>query len=82
MVEGILQGKSIYRAALGAGYSPSTAAATIYHSGTAKRRAAVAKRQQEALDKAGIHTDIIVGQLVEIAAASIGDVLEKAVASI
>src|SRR5712691_4839977 len=80
MVEGMLQGKSMHRAALEAGYSPSTAAATIYRNGggTAKRiKAAVAKRQQEALEKAGIHTDIIVGQLVEIAGASVGDVLEK-----
>lgn len=74
--EGIAQGKSAHRAALDAGYSPSTAKTMIYKPLENSRiLEAVERRKAQAMKRAQIHTDVIVGSLAEIATASLGDVL-------
>lgn len=76
-VEGILEGKPMMTAAIEAGYSPVYAKSHLYHSETAKWiHDEVERRQREAMKKAAVHTDVIVGHLVEIATASISDVLD------
>ncbi len=76
--EGVAQGKSLHRAALDAGYAPSTAKSLPYNSQENTRiQQAIERRKAEALRRAQIHTDMIVGSLAEIATASLGDVLDE-----
>lgn len=76
--EGVAQGKSLHRAALDAGYAPSTAKSLPYNSQENTRiREAVERRKAEAMRRAQVHTDVIVGSLVEIATSSLGDVLDE-----
>lgn len=76
--EGVAQGKSLHRAALDAGYAPSTAKSLPYNPQENTRiLAAVEKRKAVAMRRAQMHTDVIVGSLAEIATASLGDVLDE-----
>jgi len=77
-IEGVAQGKSLYKAALDAGYAPTTAKVNIYKPLENTRiLEAVEKRRGEALRNAQIDTAVIVGSLAEIATASLGDVLDE-----
>jgi phage terminase small subunit len=78
LVEGVLQGKSVHKAALDAGYAPTTAKSLPYNSQENTRiMEAIERRREAAMRRAQIHTDVIVGSLVEIAGASLGDVLDE-----
>lgn len=62
-----------------AGWEQSPDAAAVTASRLLSRddiRARVEERRQEALRRAGMETDVIIGALAEIATASVGDVLE------
>ncbi len=77
-VEGVTQGKSLHKAALDAGYAPTTAKVNMYKPLENTRiLEAVGKRKAEALRSAQIDTAVIVGSLAEIATASLGDVLDE-----
>lgn len=75
-VRNILAGQSFKEAGINAGYSKSYMSSPIYKTGTADWiKEQVARRHREAAEKAGVHTDVIVGHLVEIMSASIADVM-------
>jgi phage terminase small subunit len=75
-VEGVVQGKSLHKAALDAGYSPHTAKCMPYKTQeNARILEAVDRRREEAMKRANVHTDVIVGHLVEIMEASPADIL-------
>lgn len=77
-VKHMLEGDNFQTAAVKAGYSKGYAESNIYATFTYEWvKKEVAKRQQRALDKAGVHTDTLVGMLVEIASASPADVLTE-----
>jgi phage terminase small subunit len=76
--EGVAQGKSLHRAALDAGYAPSTAKSLPYNSQeNARLSELIEKRRSELMRRAQIHTDEIVGSLAEIATASMADVVPE-----
>jgi phage terminase small subunit len=76
--EGVKQGKSLHRAALDAGYAPSTAKSLPYNSQENTRiLELIQQRRAELIKRAQIHTDEIVGSLAEIATASMADVVPE-----
>jgi phage terminase small subunit len=78
LVEGVLRGKSVHKAALDAGYAPSTAKSLPYNSQENTRIVeAIERRRDAAMRRAQIHTDVIIGSLAEISTASLGDVLDE-----
>lgn len=75
-VENILKGQTFEDAGKAAGYSASYMRSPIHRMGTAKWiKEEVARRQRAAMERAGVHTDVIVGNLVEIMEASIADIM-------
>jgi phage terminase small subunit len=87
-IEGVVQHDNATKAAKQAGYSPKTARVIAAQNLTKLNiLEAVAKRRAEALKRAGITTDEIVGSIAEIATSSLADVnpddvfLKKAKAS-
>lgn len=75
--EGVLQGKSLRRAALDAGYAPSSANTMPYQPlVNSSILGLIGNRREQIRRHAQIHTDVIVGALAEIATASLADVLE------
>lgn len=75
-VENMLKGDVLETAGIKAGYSKSYMRSPIYAGGTADWiKAEVARRQQAAMERSGVHTDVIVGHLVEIMEASIADIM-------
>lgn len=76
-VEGVVQHGNATKAALEAGYAPKSAKAIGYENLTKPYlREHIERRKAEAMASAHVHTDIIVGSLVDIAMASIDDVLD------
>lgn len=76
--EGVAQGKSRHRAYLDAGYAPTTAKTHPYDRLENSRiRELMHERSKRAQEKASIHTDAIVGALVEIIEASPADILPE-----
>lgn len=76
-VEGVARGKSGSKAARDAGYSEKTARVIASENLTKPSISeAVEKRRAEAMRRAQINTDVIIGSLAEIATASLGDVLD------
>lgn len=73
-VEGVVRHGNATKAALEAGYSP-TSAKQIAHENMTKHylRDQIDKRRAEVMKLAGIHTDVITGWLVEIASVSVED---------
>lgn len=77
-VANILKGEVFEHAGVHAGYSKTYMRGPIYGCGTAQWiKGEVARRQSIAMERAGMHTDVIVGSLAEIATASLGDVLDE-----
>lgn len=76
-IEGVVQHGNAAKAARDAGYSPKTAN-VIASQNLAKVniREHIERRKAEAMESAHIHTDVIVGSLVDIAMASLDDVLD------
>lgn len=76
--EGVRQGKSRHRAALEAGYAPSTAKSLPYNSQENTRiLELIEQRRGELVKRARIHTDEIIGSLAEIATSSLADVVPE-----
>lgn len=74
----MLEGKTMERAALDAGYSPSHARKHLYSTTTGKWiKDEVDRRMKDAMGKAAVHTDVITGSLVEIMMASPADILPE-----
>jgi hypothetical protein len=74
----MLEGDNFQTAAKKSGYTKGYAASHIYATATYEWvKEEVAKRQRRALEKSGVHTDTLVGMLVEIASASPADVLTE-----
>lgn len=77
-VNNILKGEVFEHAGVNAGYSKSYMRGPIYNHTTAQWiKDEVARRQSIAMERAGMHTDVIVGSLAEIATASLGDILDE-----
>jgi phage terminase small subunit len=79
-VENIAQGKKGPDAVIDAGWNQSRESASVTAHRllrNAKISEAVEKRKEEAMRRAQIHTDVIVGSLAEIATASLADVLDE-----
>ncbi len=77
-VTNILNGEVFEHAGVHAGYSKGYMRGPIYGNPTAQWiKDEVARRQSIAMERAGMHTDVIVGSLAEIATASLGDVLDE-----
>lgn len=76
--EGVAQGKSPHKAFLDAGYAPSTAKSHPYNRQENTRiRELMQERSKRAQAKASIHTDAIIGALVEIIEVSPADILPE-----
>lgn len=72
------EGKSMRQAAKDAGYPESYCNSRLYSGTTGEWiKAEVARRQKRAMERSGIHTDAIVGSLVEIMQASPADILPE-----
>lgn len=79
-VENVVQGKKGPDAVIDAGWNQTRQAARVTASrllSNANIAEAVEKRKAEAMRRAQIHTDVIVGSLAEISTASLGDVLDE-----
>lgn len=75
-VTNMLKGQNLTQAGISAGYSESYMSGPIYNQGTADWiKEQVTRRQKRAMERAGVHTDVIVGNLVEIMEASPADVM-------
>lgn len=76
VIKNMLSGMTLNDAGLAAGYSENYMRSSVYNYGTADYiKAQVARRMTDARAKAAIHTDSIVGSLVEIMQASPADIL-------
>lgn len=76
VIKNMMKGMSLTEAGLAAGYSDNYMRHSVYQYGTADYiKAQVARRMTDARAKAAIHTDAIVGSLVEIMQASPADIL-------
>lgn len=76
VIKNMLSGMTLREAGLAAGYSENYMKGGVYQYGTADYiKTQVARRMTDARSKAGIHTDAIVGSLVEIMQASPADIL-------
>lgn len=76
--DAVLNGETPAKAARGAGYSESFARVDVYRVlANPSFQERLEKRRAEAQRRADIHTDSIIGSLVEIANASLGDVVEE-----
>jgi hypothetical protein len=77
-VEGMLEGKSLRKASLEAGFSKYYCNSKLYNGATGEWiKKEVARRQKQAMERSNIHTDAITGSLVEIMQASPADILPE-----
>lgn len=76
--EGVVQGKSLHKAYLDAGYAPTSAKTLPYDPLENSRiRELIAERTKRAQTKASIHTDVITGWLVEMATSTMDDCIDE-----